>query len=65
MKEQAHLELTRVSIDFPTDNGPFRALDNVNLKIDEGEFIRRADFFKRDVRGHGRRLPGAEELVRH
>jgi len=39
MKEQAHLELTRVSIDFPTDNGPFRALDNVNLKIDEGEFI--------------------------
>ncbi len=39
MKEQVHLELTRVSIDFPTDNGPFRALDNVNLKIDEGEFI--------------------------
>ncbi len=39
MNEQAHLELTRVSIDFPTDNGPFRALDNVNLKIDQGEFI--------------------------
>jgi nitrate/nitrite transport system ATP-binding protein len=39
MNEQAHLELTRVSIDFPTENGPFRALDNVNLKIDQGEFI--------------------------
>jgi nitrate/nitrite transport system ATP-binding protein len=34
-----HLELTQVSIEFPTPNGPFKALDNVNLKIDEGEFI--------------------------
>ncbi len=34
-----HLTLTQVSIDFPTDNGPFRALDNVNLYIDKGEFI--------------------------
>lgn len=34
-----HLELTSVSIDFPTPNGPFRALDKVNLKISEGEFI--------------------------
>ncbi len=39
MNEQTHLELTRVSIDFPTDNGPFRALDNVTLKISQGEFI--------------------------
>ncbi|MEA2078526.1 MAG: ABC transporter ATP-binding protein [Pseudomonadota bacterium] len=39
MTTQTHLELTRVSIDFPTDNGPFRALDEVNLKIDKGEFI--------------------------
>ena len=34
-----HLELTQVSIEFPTPNGPFKALDNVNLKINEGEFI--------------------------
>lgn len=36
---KSHLELTQVSIEFPTPNGPFKALDNVNLKIDEGEFI--------------------------
>ena len=34
-----HLELTDVCIDFPTPNGPFRALDHVNLKINESEFI--------------------------
>ena len=34
-----YLELTQVSIDFPTPTGPFRALDNVNLTIKEGEFI--------------------------
>jgi nitrate/nitrite transport system ATP-binding protein len=39
MNTQAHLELTKVSIDFPTNDGPFRALDNVTLKIDKGEFI--------------------------
>ena len=37
--KMTHLELTGVSIDFPTPSGPFRALDNVNLKIREGEFI--------------------------
>ncbi len=36
---QPHLELTNVSIEFPTPNGPFKALDNVNLKINKGEFI--------------------------
>ncbi len=35
----AHLELTGVGIDFPTDKGLFRALQNVNLKIDKGEFV--------------------------
>lgn len=39
MIEQSHLELTSVTIDFPTDTGTFRALDNVNLKIDKGEFV--------------------------
>lgn len=35
----AHLELSGVGIDFPTDKGLFRALQNVNLKIDKGEFV--------------------------
>jgi nitrate/nitrite transport system ATP-binding protein len=39
MSEQNHLELTGVTIDFPTDKGAFRALDDVNLKIDKGEFV--------------------------
>lgn len=34
-----HLDITGVSIDFPTPNGPFRALENVNLKIAKKEFI--------------------------
>lgn len=34
-----YLNLDHVSIDFPTANGPFRALDKVNLKINKGEFV--------------------------
>jgi len=34
-----HLELSDVGIDFPTANGPFQALQKVNLKIAKGEFI--------------------------
>jgi len=34
-----HLELTQVSIEFPTPGGPFKALDKVNLNIEEGEFV--------------------------
>ncbi len=34
-----HLELTGVGIEFPTPTGPFRALTDVNLKIEKGEFI--------------------------
>lgn len=34
-----HLELSQVGIDFPTANGPFNALTDVNLKINKGEFI--------------------------
>ncbi len=33
------LDLTGVSIEFPTKKGAFKALDNVNLKIAIGEFI--------------------------
>lgn len=36
---EVHLELTHVGIEFPTPKGPFRALENVDLKIDKGEFI--------------------------
>ncbi|WP_286237504.1 ABC transporter ATP-binding protein [Neptuniibacter halophilus] len=34
-----HLELTGVDIDFPTPNGPFKALQDVNLTINKGEFV--------------------------
>ena len=34
-----HLELTQVSIEFPTPSGPFKALDKINLNIDKGEFV--------------------------
>lgn len=33
------LELSQVGIEFPTPKGPFCALQNVNLKIEQGEFI--------------------------
>lgn len=35
----SYLYLDHVSIDFPTSNGPFRALDKINLKINKGEFV--------------------------
>ena len=35
----SHLVLSHVSIDFPTPDGPFRALEKVSLKIDKGEFV--------------------------
>ncbi len=36
---QTHLELSGVGIDFPTPKGPFTALNNVNLKVRDGEFV--------------------------
>ncbi|WP_407657842.1 ABC transporter ATP-binding protein [Marinobacter bohaiensis] len=36
---KAHLELTGVSMSFDTPQGPFQALDTVNLKIRKGEFV--------------------------
>lgn len=33
------LNISKVSIEFPTPKGPFKALDNINLQIQEGEFV--------------------------
>lgn len=34
-----HLEISQVSMEFDTPSGPFVALDNVNLTLDQGEFV--------------------------
>jgi nitrate/nitrite transport system ATP-binding protein len=34
-----HLELSQVDMEFKTGNTVFKALDNVNLKIEKGEFV--------------------------
>lgn len=39
MKMEALLNITGVDMDFPTPKGSFKALENVNLKIDKGEFV--------------------------
>jgi len=39
MSKKHHLELTQVGMDFPTPNGLFNALQDVNLRINKGEFI--------------------------
>lgn len=33
------LELTQVSMEFPTPKGPFKALDSVDLNINKGDFV--------------------------
>lgn len=35
----SHLEISQVSIEFPTPRGSFKALDRVSLKIKKGEFV--------------------------
>src|SRR3970282_1975612 len=35
----SHLEIADVGISFPTPKGPFVALQNVNLRVERGEFI--------------------------
>ena len=35
----SYLNIDHVSITFPTDNGPLNVLDNVDLKVAQGEFI--------------------------
>lgn len=37
--ERPYLELSGVGIEFPGKAGPFRALENVNLKMKRGEFV--------------------------
>jgi nitrate/nitrite transport system ATP-binding protein len=39
MSMKTILELTQVGIEFKTEKGPFVALQNVNLKIQEGEYV--------------------------
>ncbi|MDH5371190.1 MAG: ATP-binding cassette domain-containing protein, partial [Gammaproteobacteria bacterium] len=34
-----HLEISDVSIEFTTPSGPFKALDGVNISIEQGEFV--------------------------
>ena len=36
---EKYLNIDHVSIEFPTPNGPFKALDNISLKINKGEFV--------------------------
>jgi len=38
-KLMSFLEISQASIEFPTPKGPFKALDNVNLHIKQGEFV--------------------------
>lgn len=35
----SYLDISHITIDFPTPNGPFRALNKVKIDIDKGEFI--------------------------
>jgi nitrate/nitrite transport system ATP-binding protein len=39
MNHDKHLEISHVSIEFPTPKGPFKALDSVHLNIAKGEFV--------------------------
>ena len=34
-----HLEISNISMEFPTPKGTFKALNDVSLKIERGEFV--------------------------
>ena len=38
----AYLNIDHVGITFPTDKGPLEVLKDVNLKLEEGEFVSHA-----------------------
>lgn len=39
MSDENYLHISQIGMEFPTDEEPFRALQNVQLKIDKGEFV--------------------------
>lgn len=39
MKNRSFLALEDISVEFPTKNGPFCAVDSVDLSIEKGEFV--------------------------
>jgi nitrate/nitrite transport system ATP-binding protein len=39
MKQRAYLALEGVTVEFPTRNGPFCALNAIDLSIDKGQFV--------------------------
>lgn len=39
MNTNKYLQISQVSIEFPTPSGPFKALDEIDLNIAEGEFV--------------------------
>ena len=39
MIEDSYLQISKVGIEFPTDGEPFRALQDIQLKISKGEFV--------------------------
>ena len=39
MIEDNYLQISQVGIEFPTETEPFRALQDVQLKISKGEFV--------------------------
>jgi nitrate/nitrite transport system ATP-binding protein len=39
MNQEKHLDISQISIEFPTPKGPFKALDRVAIQIAKGEFV--------------------------
>jgi len=39
MSSKRYLEISKVSIEFPTDHDPYKALDEIDLILEQGEFV--------------------------
>jgi nitrate/nitrite transport system ATP-binding protein len=39
MKKRSYLALEGITVEFPTKNGPFCALDHIDLSIEKGQFV--------------------------